>query len=53
MKEVCRCECIKPYVNAAPAGKLPGSVCEIDYCSDVNFCPANTTCHNEETGVRS
>ncbi|CAG9540270.1 unnamed protein product [Cercopithifilaria johnstoni] len=46
-----RCECIKPYVNAAPPGKLPGSVCRIDYCSDVNFCPANTTCQNEESGA--
>ncbi|VDK31446.1 unnamed protein product [Gongylonema pulchrum] len=29
-----RCECIKPYVNAAPPGKLPGSKCRLDYCSD-------------------
>ncbi|VDM92517.1 unnamed protein product, partial [Onchocerca ochengi] len=45
-----RCECIKPYVNAAPPGKLPGSVCRLDYCADVNFCPANTTCQNLEGG---
>uniref|UniRef100_A0A915AKQ6 Transmembrane cell adhesion receptor mua-3 n=1 Tax=Parascaris univalens TaxID=6257 RepID=A0A915AKQ6_PARUN len=43
-----RCECIKPYVNAAPKDKLPGSVCRLDYCSDVNFCPSNTTCKNAE-----
>ncbi|VDK69878.1 unnamed protein product [Litomosoides sigmodontis] len=43
-----RCECIKPYVNKAPPGKLPGSVCLIDYCSDMNFCPANTTCKSGE-----
>ncbi|KAM3722540.1 Transmembrane matrix receptor [Dirofilaria immitis] len=46
-----RCECIKPYVNAAPPGKLPGSVCRINYCADVNFCPANTTCENREDGA--
>uniref|UniRef100_A0A1I7VU29 Transmembrane matrix receptor MUP-4 n=1 Tax=Loa loa TaxID=7209 RepID=A0A1I7VU29_LOALO len=44
-----RCECIKPYVNAAPPGKLPGSECRINYCADVNFCPANTTCQNGKT----
>uniref|UniRef100_A0A914R675 EGF-like domain-containing protein n=1 Tax=Parascaris equorum TaxID=6256 RepID=A0A914R675_PAREQ len=43
-----KCECIKPYVNAAPKDKLPGSVCRLDYCSDVNFCPSNTTCKNAE-----
>ncbi|MFH4974923.1 hypothetical protein AB6A40_001632 [Gnathostoma spinigerum] len=42
-----RCECVKPWVNAAKPGQIPGSVCQIDYCSDVNFCPANTTCKNE------
>lgn len=43
---------MKPYVNAAPPGKLSGSVCRIDFCSDVQFCPANTTCRNGETKVR-
>ena len=47
-KYLYKCECIKPYVDAAPAGKLPGSVCVLDYCSDVNFCPVNTTCVNLE-----
>ncbi|KAJ1374162.1 hypothetical protein KIN20_036788 [Parelaphostrongylus tenuis] len=41
-----KCECIPPYVNAAPEGAVPGSVCTIDYCSDVHFCPANSTCKN-------
>ncbi|KAK0416294.1 hypothetical protein QR680_012402 [Steinernema hermaphroditum] len=42
-----RCECEAPFVNAAEKDKLPGSVCRYDYCKDVNFCPANTTCNNE------
>ncbi|KAE9418454.1 hypothetical protein Angca_009775 [Angiostrongylus cantonensis] len=41
-----KCECIPPYVNAAPDGAVPGSVCNIDYCSDVHFCPVNSTCKN-------
>ncbi|KIH66063.1 hypothetical protein ANCDUO_03606, partial [Ancylostoma duodenale] len=24
------------------------SICVLDYCSDVNFCPTNTTCKNME-----
>uniref|UniRef100_A0A158QLB9 VWFA domain-containing protein n=1 Tax=Haemonchus placei TaxID=6290 RepID=A0A158QLB9_HAEPC len=41
-----KCECISPYVNAAPEGAVPGSVCTIDYCSDVHYCPLNSTCKN-------
>ncbi|VDL87674.1 unnamed protein product, partial [Nippostrongylus brasiliensis] len=41
-----KCECVKPYVNAAPEGAVPGSVCTIDYCSDVHYCPLNSTCKN-------
>ncbi|KAK5966841.1 Calcium binding EGF domain protein, partial [Trichostrongylus colubriformis] len=41
-----KCECISPYVNAAPEGAVPGSVCTIDYCSDVHYCPMNSTCRN-------
>ena len=33
-------------MNAATDGALPGSVCSIDYCQDVNYCPLNSTCHN-------
>ncbi|KAK6013056.1 calcium binding EGF domain protein, partial [Ostertagia ostertagi] len=40
------CECVSPYVNAAPEGAVPGSVCTIDYCSDVHYCPLNSTCKN-------
>lgn len=47
-----RCECIAPFVNAATSGQIPGSVCALDYCSDVNFCPANSTCRNFEEQVR-
>lgn len=45
-----RCECIKPYVNSAPPGELKGSECKIDYCSDVNYCPMNSTCKNGKDG---
>ncbi|RCN51669.1 EGF-like domain protein [Ancylostoma caninum] len=41
-----KCECVAPYVNAASQGAVPGSVCTIDYCSDVHFCPLNSTCKN-------
>ncbi|KAK6021734.1 hypothetical protein OSTOST_12588, partial [Ostertagia ostertagi] len=41
-----KCECVSPYVNAAPEGAVPGSVCTIDYCSDVHYCPLNSTCKN-------
>ncbi|GMT19358.1 hypothetical protein PFISCL1PPCAC_10655, partial [Pristionchus fissidentatus] len=41
-----KCECIAPFVNSAGPGKIPGSECTLDYCSDVNFCPANSTCKN-------
>uniref|UniRef100_A0A914CT96 Uncharacterized protein n=1 Tax=Acrobeloides nanus TaxID=290746 RepID=A0A914CT96_9BILA len=43
-----RCECNNGYKDASPKNELPGSVCVLDYCSDVNFCPANTTCVNQE-----
>ncbi|TKR77105.1 hypothetical protein L596_018138 [Steinernema carpocapsae] len=43
-----KCECEKPFVNAAEKDQIPGSVCRLDYCSDVNFCPLNSTCINEE-----
>ncbi|VDN53805.1 unnamed protein product, partial [Dracunculus medinensis] len=44
-----RCECIKPYVNAAKKDELRGSVCRLDYCSDVHYCPANSTCINADS----
>ncbi|CAD6188433.1 unnamed protein product [Caenorhabditis auriculariae] len=47
-----KCECVKPYVNAAPQGAIPGSVCTIDYCSDVNYCPLNSTCVNVDQEAR-
>ncbi|CAB3402805.1 unnamed protein product [Caenorhabditis bovis] len=47
-----KCECIKPYVNSARGEELPGSVCSIDYCSDVNYCPLNTTCVNVDEQAR-
>uniref|UniRef100_A0A1I7XPS4 EGF-like domain-containing protein n=1 Tax=Heterorhabditis bacteriophora TaxID=37862 RepID=A0A1I7XPS4_HETBA len=47
-----KCECVSPYVNAAPQGAIPGSVCSIDYCSDVNFCPLNSTCKNVDEQAR-
>ncbi|CAI4230491.1 unnamed protein product [Auanema sp. JU1783] len=47
-----KCECIPPYVNAATDGAVPGSVCSIDYCSDVNYCPLNSTCHNVDEQAR-
>ncbi|KAK6017312.1 EGF-like domain protein, partial [Ostertagia ostertagi] len=43
-----QCECLPSYSDAAPPGAVPGSVCVLDYCSDVNFCPTNTTCKNME-----
>jgi hypothetical protein len=43
-----RCECNNGYKDASPKNELPGSVCVLDYCSDVNFCPVNTTCVNGE-----
>ncbi|VDN07984.1 unnamed protein product [Thelazia callipaeda] len=46
-----RCECVKPYIDAAPPDKLPGSVCRLDYCSDTHFCSANTTCVSQEEGA--
>uniref|UniRef100_A0A183FQQ6 VWFA domain-containing protein n=1 Tax=Heligmosomoides polygyrus TaxID=6339 RepID=A0A183FQQ6_HELPZ len=47
-----KCECVSPYVNAAPEGAVPGSVCTIDYCSDVHYCPLNSTCKNIGDQVR-
>ncbi|KJH46964.1 EGF-like domain protein [Dictyocaulus viviparus] len=47
-----KCECISPYVNAAPEGAILGSVCTIDYCSDVHFCPLNSTCKNVDDQAR-
>ncbi|KAK6042353.1 EGF-like domain protein, partial [Cooperia oncophora] len=41
-----KCGVISPYVNAAPEGAVPGSICTIDYCSDVHYCPLNSTCKN-------
>lgn len=47
------CECIPPYAipTPAPEGALPGSVCVLNYCNDVNFCPLNTTCENQENSA--
>jgi len=34
-----RCECVQPYVNAAPANRLPGSVCRLEpRLVDVDEC---------------
>ena len=46
-----KCECLPSYADASPVGAIPGSVCNLDYCSDVNFCPTNTTCKNLEQQV--
>lgn len=43
-----RCECLPSFTDASPPGRIPGSTCVLDYCSDVNFCPANTSCVNQE-----
>jgi len=43
-----KCECKKGYTDASPKGSIPGSVCVLDYCSDVNYCPSNTSCVNTE-----
>ena len=55
-----KCECLPSFSDASPPGAVPGnypllseniklgSVCTLDYCSDVNFCPTNTTCKNME-----
>uniref|UniRef100_A0AC35UCE3 Transmembrane matrix receptor MUP-4 n=1 Tax=Rhabditophanes sp. KR3021 TaxID=114890 RepID=A0AC35UCE3_9BILA len=40
------CTCKIPYVNAAKKGEKAGSVCRLDFCSDVNYCPTNSTCTN-------
>ncbi|PAV59374.1 hypothetical protein WR25_03507 [Diploscapter pachys] len=41
-----KCECLPSYSDASPPGAVPGSVCTLDFCSDVDFCPTNTTCKN-------
>lgn len=41
-----KCECKKGFSDASPKGSIPGSVCVIDYCSDVNYCSINSTCVN-------
>ncbi|PIO70594.1 EGF-like domain protein [Teladorsagia circumcincta] len=62
LEHLYKCECLPSYSDAAPPGAVPGlvsssllyaldlsrSVCVLDYCSDVNFCPTNTTCKNME-----
>lgn len=39
---------MKGFTDAALPGAVPGSVCHLDYCSDVNYCPQNSTCINLE-----
>lgn len=41
-----KCECNKGFSDASPKGLIPGGVCVLDYCSDVNYCPLNSTCVN-------
>lgn len=43
-----KCECLPSFTDASPKDAIAGSVCVLDYCSDVNFCPRNTTCMNQE-----
>uniref|UniRef100_A0A915E6E7 EGF-like domain-containing protein n=1 Tax=Ditylenchus dipsaci TaxID=166011 RepID=A0A915E6E7_9BILA len=41
-----KCECLPGYDDNSPAGSVAGSVCESLPCSDVNYCPLNSTCVN-------
>ncbi|KAI1732442.1 adhesion G protein-coupled receptor E2 [Ditylenchus destructor] len=41
-----KCECLPGFEDTSPPGAIAGSVCTHLPCSDVNFCPANTTCVN-------
>lgn len=43
-----KCECNKGFSDGAPKGAIPGSVCVLDYCSDVTFCSGNSSCVNTE-----
>ncbi|CAJ0578738.1 unnamed protein product, partial [Mesorhabditis spiculigera] len=43
-----KCECLPSYADASPPGAIPGSICNLDYCSDVDYCPQNSTCKNME-----
>lgn len=48
LEHLYKCECLPSYYDTSPVGSVPGSLCVLDYCSDVNFCPTNTTCKNME-----
>ncbi|KRZ75495.1 Transmembrane cell adhesion receptor mua-3, partial [Trichinella papuae] len=41
-----KCECKPGFIDISPPGSKPGTVCIVDYCADVPFCPINTTCVN-------
>uniref|UniRef100_A0A915K0L1 Uncharacterized protein n=1 Tax=Romanomermis culicivorax TaxID=13658 RepID=A0A915K0L1_ROMCU len=41
-----RCECKSGYIDMSPHDQGKGRICDLDYCLDVPFCPANTSCQN-------
>ncbi|CAJ0941120.1 unnamed protein product, partial [Mesorhabditis belari] len=47
-----KCICDVGYIDATPADLVPGTICKPNYCADVNFCPANSTCHNYEESAQ-